>query len=110
MTKHIWTFQGPKSHNHLLKHYNPSSIFHQALTRDSETRLLALRVTLEVIGIAQAAAVGEDLAPLGDGVVIEALQVRPAGAVVHLEKACLCFNGKQHAVTGSWSKNTTGII
>lgn len=53
---------------------------------DSETRLLALLIALEVIGIPLAASIVENLALLGDGVVVKALDVSPAWSLVHLEE------------------------
>lgn len=56
------------------------------LTGDPEARLLALLVAHEVVGVALAASIVENLALLGDGVVIVALDVPPAGSLVHFEQ------------------------
>lgn len=57
------------------------------LTGDPEAGLLALQVALEVVGVALAASVVEDLALLLDGVVEVALDLRPARPLVHREQA-----------------------
>lgn len=57
------------------------------LTGDPEAGLLALQVALEVVGVALAASVVEDLALLRDGVVEVALDLRPARPLVHREQA-----------------------
>lgn len=58
----------------------------EELTRDPEAGLLALQVALEVVGVALAASVVEDLALLRHGVVEVALDARPARTLVHLEQ------------------------
>lgn len=60
------------------------------LTGDPEAGLLALQVALEVVGVALAASVVEDLALLLDGVVEVALDLRPARPLVHREQAGAC--------------------
>lgn len=52
----------------------------------SETCLLALLVSLEVVGISLAPSIVEDLTLLGDRIVVKSLDIRSAGSLVHLKQ------------------------
>lgn len=57
------------------------------LTGNFVACLVALLITLKVIGIPLAASIFEILAPLGDGVVVIPLDIASARSLVHLKKA-----------------------
>lgn len=70
---------------------------------DSETRFLALLITLEVIGISLAPSIRENLALLSDGVVVIALNFSSAGSLVHL-KETRAFRRQRHNVVKGGKK------